>query len=115
MYIERLPFILGVLAALMTGMLSFDKGISQQTLYMRMAFSMLIFFFIGLYVKNTILEITKDIRLKDKKEEIRKSQNLSKDGTSSASDGKIKADEFQPLKVNDIIKTEKNSSTKENQ
>lgn len=60
--IHKLPFILGCLAAIATGIASYLTGAESQTIYLRMAVMMLIFFLIGIYTRNTILSIDKEVQ-----------------------------------------------------
>ncbi len=109
-YVERLPIILGALASLITGLISYEAGYSQQILYLRMAVSMVLFFFIGLLVRSTIMSIINGTAEKEEegekeKEEMTAGEKVSNAEITPKTDRRIENDEdFDPLKVSDIIK-----------
>ncbi len=74
-YIQRLPFILGALAALAAGALGYIRGVQERNLYIRMAVSMLAFYAVGLLVRSALLSIKKEI---DEKEALEKQNELEK-------------------------------------
>lgn len=74
--IHKIPFILGCSAAIVTGIVSYAAHTDGRIIYMRMAVMMLIFFIIGLYVKNTILSIQKEVQYKKQEEKRTKEEQL---------------------------------------
>jgi len=64
--IQKLPFLSGCTAAILAGMISYAAGAENQTIYIRMAVMMFLFYIIGVLVKNTVLN-TK-IEIEGKKE-----------------------------------------------
>ena len=74
--IHKIPFILGCSAAIVTGIASYAAHTEDRNIYMRMAVMMLIFFIIGLYAKNTILSIQKEVQYKKQEQERAEEQQL---------------------------------------
>lgn len=63
-YIHRLPFVLACLAAMSAGVSGYITGAENRIIYMRMTIMMLAFFIIGLYIKNTIVSLEDEVRIK---------------------------------------------------
>ena len=55
--IHGLPFISGGFMAVLTGIASYAWGSDNKTTYIRMAVVMLVFYILGVYVRNTIVSI----------------------------------------------------------
>ncbi len=72
--IQKLPFLAGCLAAIVTGVASYATGVESRTIYLRMAVMMLIFFLIGIYARNTLLTIYEDIEKKKREKELEEAQ-----------------------------------------
>lgn len=70
-YLHKLPFLFGAAAAIIVGVICNLISASQQDTYFRMAVSMVIFFVIGLYTRNTIIKIFDEIKEKKLEEESR--------------------------------------------
>jgi|GEM_PF-957816 len=68
--IQKLPFLAGSSAAIVTGIASYASGVGSQTIYLRMAIMMLAFFLIGFYARNTVLSIYEDIEKKKVEKEL---------------------------------------------
>ena len=95
--IDRIPFISGVLAAIITGAASYVAGGKTSTGYLRMIVMMLVFFIIGMYVRKTIRDIKRE--LQDKKEE-QEGLEKSKENPGSG-DGKTAPDSINPQMQSD--------------
>lgn len=63
--IHKLPFILGCLAALAVGIANYITDSDNQTIFLRMAIVMTIFFILGVYIRNTILSINEEVKEKE--------------------------------------------------
>jgi hypothetical protein len=72
--IQKLPFLAGCLAAIITGIASYMTGVESRIIYLRMAVMMLVFFLIGIYARNTVLSINEDIE--KKKRELEREKEL---------------------------------------
>lgn len=74
-YIQRLPFILGGLAAFTTGLICFFNKTDMQEAYVQMTVALVIFFIIGLYARGVIKTIEDELEVKRIKEkELREMQ-----------------------------------------
>jgi uncharacterized membrane protein YcjF (UPF0283 family) len=74
--IHKIPFISGCSAAIATGIVSYAAHTESRIIYMRMAVMMLVFFIIGLYVKNTILSIQKEMQYKKQEQKRAEKEQL---------------------------------------
>lgn len=95
--IQKLPFLAGSLAAIVTGIASYAAGIESRAIYLRMAVMMLVFFLVGFYARNTLLSIHEDIEKKKREEELEEAQRqaqMLEDQKAASQDGK-KAQEHQ--------------------
>ena len=85
--IHKLPFILACTAAIAAGAASYMAHVESRYIYLRMAVMMLVFFIIGLYAKNTILSIKKEVQIKKleqkKAEELKLRQHREEQQNSS--------------------------------
>ena len=112
-YIHRLPFIMGTLAAIIAGMLSFKQDIAPRDIYVRMCVCLVVFMIIGLYARSTLEGIAQEVEKKKKQEmvealEAQKVAQAEGKASTSTLDYKIDDDygeDFSPLTVSDIIKT----------
>jgi hypothetical protein len=68
-YIQRLPFILGGLAAFLTGIICFFNNIDKQHTYIEMTAALVIFFILGLYARVIFIGISDELDAKRKKEQ----------------------------------------------
>lgn len=68
-YIHRLPFILGAFAAIVVGIISCNYGLNIQDTYTKMAVSMVVFFVIGVYIRNTLERTLEEVEKKKREEE----------------------------------------------
>lgn len=81
-HIRKLPFTLGCLAAIVTGIVGYSAGVVDQTIYLRMAAMMLLFYVLGIYIKNTIRTVKKEVVIREierKNEEILRKKQMEED------------------------------------
>jgi hypothetical protein len=120
-YIHKLPFFMGVAIAIIVGLICNLSNVGQQDTYIRMAISMIIFFIIGVYIRNTLQKIYEELekkkqeeekRIKDESEEAKRAEEerlnpeSKLNGTGSKIDIKVDdmGDDFSPLTVSEYIK-----------
>ena len=121
-YLHKLPFLFGAAAAIIVGVICNVNHVAQQDTYIRMAVSMIIFFVIGLYTRNTFMKINTEILEKKLEEEARIHKELEEAKKAeeervkqeanklSGSQIDIKVDDigedFSPLMVSEYMKRE---------
>ncbi len=127
-YIQRLPFILGAVMAIVVGMLNYSSTADMKQVYLKMAICMIVFYILGVFIKNTVFKINSDIEAKKKKieleelekerleEEAREEQARQeaavKQGSKSPKiDIKVDDDEFVPLNI-ELISEKLNGNSK---
>lgn len=127
-YIQRLPFILGAVMAIVVGMLSYSSTADMKQVYLKMAICMIVFYILGVFIKNTVLKINSDIEDKKKKlelerleqerleEEAREEQANQEAAFKHGSklpkiDIKVDDDEFVPLNI-EMISEKLNGNSK---
>lgn len=117
----------GCMAAVLAGIISYAAGADSQTIYIRMAVMMLVFFILGMYVRNTIdavkrqiaerkreKELEEELRLKKLKEEkIAEALAAKKNAARSAQTidmtaGDTGQDGFEPLSFAQAVRTKVN-------
>jgi mannitol-specific phosphotransferase system IIBC component len=119
-YIYKLPFILSIGSTIVVGMVNLGRGVDNQTIYLRMAVSLVVFYVIGLYLKNLIHKTVDNIREKreiDRQEEEKQKvqQNSAETDSKNSHDECVTAhidlkageheEDFIPLKASNVIKT----------
>lgn len=82
--IHRLPFITGGFMAVLTGITSYACGSGNQTTYIRMAVVMVVFYTIGVFIRNTLQSINTEL---DEKKE----QDLIKEKEAAQAEAAAKA------------------------
>lgn len=113
-YIQMLPLLMALAAALISGILGFFKSMRQKEVMMQMALIMVIFYIIGLFVRTTLVctieqiekkrkerEEEEERRKKKEKEEKEKQELLGTNIDLIADD-----DSFDPLPVSEFIRKE---------
>ena len=127
-YIQRLPFILGAVMAIVVGMLSYSSTADMKQVYLKMAICMIVFYILGVFIKNTVLKINSGIEAKKKKieleelekerleeeakEEQARQEAAVKQGSKSPKiDIKVDDDEFVPLNI-ELISEKLNGNSK---
>jgi divalent metal cation (Fe/Co/Zn/Cd) transporter len=117
-YIHRLPFILGASMSVIVGLFGYENGVAQKEAVIRMAISMLIFFVIGMFLRNIIENTMGEIDNKRKEEEnLKRESNEKKHRDEDTNQEQSKIDyrtsdygeDFEPLTVSEIIKTKTDS------
>jgi len=76
--IYKLPLMLGCLAALVAGISGYASGMDNSDIYIRMAVMMVTFFVLGLYVRNSVLSIKKELSEKKKNDALKKKEESKK-------------------------------------
>jgi hypothetical protein len=135
-YLGKLPFLLGASAALITGLVCFNNMASNNQTYLRMLISMIIFYILGVYIRNLLTGIVEEQKEKLRIEEEAKKkleeeaaaavdlelrEKAKAEGRKSAVDkilgGNIDivqgaefdsdfGEDFKPLKVGDLVNRE---------
>jgi len=117
-YLQRLPLLLALAAAFITGLIGFARHNAQKDILVQMVLVMVLFFALGLYIRFTLTNIYNHIEQKKKEkeqEELRKQQELEKQekekekGLGRNVDftaGNTDDDTFDPLPVSEFIKNE---------
>lgn len=122
--VQRLPFVLSALMAIVIGIISYINSQNVQGTYISMIIGMIIFFIIGIIIRSALFNIKDELDKKLEEERI-KEQELLKMKTSDNAAAQetsqnssvldLKADdntekylydeEFSPLKVGEVYKT----------
>lgn len=118
-YLQKLPLLLALAAAFLSGLTGFVRQISQKEILLQMVLMMTLFFIIGLFARATLTNIKEQVDCKKKKEkeqeELKKQQELENQlqekekGLGRTIDfkaGKVDEDAFNPLPVSEFIKKE---------
>lgn len=115
-YLQMLPLLMALAAALISGILGFFKSMHQKEVIMQMTLIMVIFYVTGLFVRSTLIcaveQIEKKIkqREEEEEEEKRKEQEKAEDENQRILGANIDmtADDnsFDPLPVSEFIKNE---------
>lgn len=113
--IHKLPFVIGVSVTIVVGMISYKTGVEYGEIYIRMFISMVVFFVAGIYLKNFIIKIHKELKQKEEEEERLKEEKLKQQEENNEKgktidlkveeehvDKQLYDEEFTPLKVNTI-------------
>lgn len=121
-YVHRLPFILGASMAVVIGVINNSTGTESKTIYIRMSVGLVVFFILGLYIRNIIYKIDEEIRKKKVEEQRIKEKSVigkTNEGAKHSVDyrvddnsfemnintqkeEKLYDEEFTPLSVNSI-------------
>lgn len=119
-FIHRLPFILGAIMAVIVGIVSFSINTETRDIYIRMSITMIVFFVLGLYLKNILERIAIEIKEKKAEQELReleeknrieqerlKAEEMEKANIHKVdiSVGEKYGEDFSPLKVSEYIKS----------
>ncbi len=65
--IHKLPFFLGGFMAVIVGMISYVSGSASQTIYVRMAVVMVVFYVVGSFIRKTLSGIKDELDDKEQK------------------------------------------------
>jgi hypothetical protein len=119
-FIKKIPYIFSALMTIIVGIISANNSIEQQQTYIRMIVSLIAFFVLGIFIKNTIERIQLEIQENQETDKVElgelgavdkglsqedygNNDNIGLDANSS--DGNMYSEDFSPLKVSQIIKT----------
>lgn len=69
-HIHKLPFITGGFMAVLTGVASYAAGSGNKSTYVRMAVVMVVFYIVGIYIRNTITAINAEKAEKEERERL---------------------------------------------
>ncbi len=117
-YLQKLPLLLALAAAFMSGLLGFIRQSSQKSILIQMTIVMTLFFVVGLFVRAMLTNIQQQIEQKkqeEQQEEMRKQMELEKErleqekGLGKNIDlkaGDMADEAFDPLPVSEFIKKE---------
>lgn len=120
-YLQKLPILLALAAAFITGVIGLIRSFSQKQVLVQMVLSMILFFVIGLLARSTLLNVIAYIDEKRKKreqEELLKQQEAKRQSKQSENDadilgrnidftaGNMDDDAFEPLPVSEFIRKE---------
>jgi uncharacterized membrane protein YraQ (UPF0718 family) len=75
-YTNRIPFIIGTSVTIIVGILSYKSGYELKTICIRMTFSMVVFFLIGIYLRSFIRRIKQEVKHKKVLETIKKNHEI---------------------------------------
>ena len=113
--IHRLPFLLGGFMTVIVGAISYSCGSDNKTIYTRMVIFMVVFYILGIYARNTINGIDKELQEKKQQEEYDKMIKATEAAQNSAEENQQEhkldliaddsREEFTPLSLSDVIST----------
>ena len=121
-YVHKLPFILGASIAVLIGVINSITGAESKTIYIRMSVGLVVFFILGLYIRNFIYKIDEEVRKKKVEEQKIKEKSVMQKTNEGAkhsvdyrvddnsfemnintqNEEKLYDEEFTPLSVNSI-------------
>ena len=99
-YIRKLPLILALAGAIITGFIGRVSGLPDRENIFRMTIVMIMFFITGSIIRNTVTGIIDDIRKKQAEEE--QANKKTKGKTESQEDSKDKGQNLD-ITVNDTL------------
>jgi uncharacterized membrane protein YuzA (DUF378 family) len=117
-YLQKLPLLLALAAALITGLVGFARHNAQKDILIHMVLVMVLFFVLGLYSRFTLTNINNQIEKKKKEkeqEELKKQQELEQQAKEKEmglgrnidfTAGETDEDAFDPLPVSEFIQKE---------
>lgn len=115
-YLQKLPLLLALAVALLMGFIGFLCSMSQDEILIRMALGMVIFYTVGFFIRNTLLDICKQVEEKRKEKEMEEEkQRLEQENEKKLNDaghnidlmvGEDADDSFEPMSVSEFIKKE---------
>lgn len=124
-YIHKLPFVVGSFMAIVVGLVNYKLGVDQQDTYTRIAISLVLFFVVGLVIRNTLSSLYEEFEKKRREQEELEAKEQSQvhsqnpDESAAASDGEKAAgeshskvdyrvkdgEEFTALNVSEMMKS----------
>lgn len=117
--IHRLPFITGGFMGVLTGITSYACGSGSQTTYIRMAVVMVVFYIIGVFIRNTLQSINIELDEKREQDQLREKEAAKAEAAAKAAAKQNEGDqghrvnlvaddsgeEFTPMTVSQVIIT----------
>lgn len=119
-HIHKLPFMTGGFMAVLTGVASYAAGSGSKSTYIRMAVVMVVFYIVGVCIRNTLMAINAEKAEKEELERLREQeaaavaameqaarQNAGQDGGHGHLVDLVAGDDdgFMPLTASQIIGT----------
>ncbi|MCL2740562.1 MAG: hypothetical protein FWE70_00415 [Oscillospiraceae bacterium] len=89
-YVRRMPWILGLFASIVTGLLCHSGGCIMEITFFRMAIALFLFFCVGLVIRAVITGIQDELRMKEELEARRAEEGLGPLG--EAAEAQVDAD-----------------------
>ena len=68
-YVKQLPYIFGTFMGIVIGLISYILGVENNEIYIRVIISIILFYFLGLYIRYYICNMEKDIQEKMQKQD----------------------------------------------
>lgn len=134
-YTNKIPFITGASVTIIVGILSYKSGYELKTICIRMTFSMVVSFLIGIYLRNFIRRMKQEVRQKKALEEIKKNQEIFAEASKKsaqrknskidltvgndtqedihADEEKLYDEEFKPLKVSNVTMRDQDENSQQ--
>ncbi|HHW47812.1 MAG TPA: hypothetical protein GXX14_04230 [Clostridiaceae bacterium] len=120
-FLQKLPIILSLVMTIIIGIISYASRSDMNQTYIRMAASLIVFYIIGMFIKNVLKGIEEEINEKKRQQEDNANKKENESGKTenkieynSKIDYKVGEfnEEFTPLKVSEVIKTSINDDKK---
>jgi len=77
-YLKRFPYVFAIFMSIVVGIISYISSIEYNEIYIRMIACIIVFYFLGLFIKNFILSLYKDIQENVQEEEMASIDSSSK-------------------------------------
>jgi predicted membrane-bound spermidine synthase len=110
-FIERIPFLSAISAAIVTGIVSKASGVENKHVMMRMLIGAAVFLAAGLYLRHVLLSILEERAAKKRIEDMEKQAALvkeimeeKKNKVKNKIDYRVDSDEFTPLDMSSSVK-----------
>ncbi len=122
-YLQILPLLMALAAAILSGFLGFIRSIPQKEIMMQMVLVMIVFYILGLFTRSSFMGVLKQLdekikerELEEQKKQAEKEQEEEKERQSPYDLGKnidltaddMTEDSFDPIPVSEFIKNELN-------
>lgn len=117
-YIRRLPLLLALLAAILSGIAGHIRSMTTDKILLLMIVTMVVFYCIGFFVRYNLMKIYDQIKEKREKESINEEPEDEKTSIEKSIERKEEEmeniiDAFEPLKVSKFIREELKQSDKQ--
>ncbi|HHV97752.1 MAG TPA: hypothetical protein GXX37_15030 [Clostridiaceae bacterium] len=84
-YLKRFPYMLAIFMSLLVGIISYISNIEKNEIYTRMIACIIVFYFIGLFIRYFVCSLQKDIQIKVQDEKTNNKSNIRKSGDINTS------------------------------